>query len=67
MKTLKFTANHHAILFGIIAKELMNKNQIEGKLIIQEPIQQYGYERGHRMATRAKADNRNLSVISYCS
>ncbi len=61
-----FTETHHALLFGWIAKAVVAEagEQI-GEAVVRKAIRQYGHERGHRMALRAKANGHPLNMANY--
>lgn len=64
--TSKITSEHHAVLFALIAKEIITiLGQEKGKLLIDKTIKKYGNQRGQRMALRAKQNNDDLSFWNY--
>jgi hypothetical protein len=61
-----FTEVHHALLFAWITKAVVERvGEQSGEAIICKAIRQYGEQRGRRMALRAQADKRALSMINY--
>ena len=65
-KTLPFSETHHAVLFGLIAKETIQRfGPVEGETCIRKAIRRYGEQRGKRMAKRAQADGQELSMTNY--
>lgn len=65
MKREDFTANDHAFLFGLIAKETIESCGEEGAKAVVEGIIKYGKERGNRMALRVKKDGGDLDLVNY--
>ncbi len=63
---IKFTAQHHAMLFTNIAKEVIEKiGEENGKKLIGRAVRKYGRQRGKRMALRAHKNGHALSVANY--
>ncbi|MHA1672699.1 MAG: L-2-amino-thiazoline-4-carboxylic acid hydrolase [Promethearchaeota archaeon] len=60
-----FEIKHHAILCGIIAKNTIQYAGEEGKQSLSKAVRQYGQERGHRMALRARARGDELSMTHF--
>ncbi len=62
----EFTPQHHAILFAIIARSVMNQiGEKRGGKLIRKAVKEYGQQRGKRMALRAKNNNHSLSIANY--
>lgn len=65
-KNIKFTAQLHALLFSSIVKATFNQaGKKKGEPAISKAVQQYGKQRGKRMALRAKNNDHALDVASY--
>jgi len=61
-----FTELHHALLFGWMAKAIMEKaGEYKGEAVIRKAVQQYGHERGRRMALRANANRHPLNMANF--
>ena len=61
-----FTEINHALLFAWITQAVVERvGEQSGEAIICKAIRQYGEQRGRRMALRAQADKRALSMINY--
>jgi hypothetical protein len=56
---------HHALLFGWLAQETVQRYGDNGRAVIREGVRRYGEERGRRMAERARSIGRPLDLISY--
>jgi hypothetical protein len=69
MKTREaFTAEHHALLFAWIARDVIVRvDEDVAASIIRTAVRLYGEQRGHRMALRAQQDGQPLSMASYLS
>ena len=63
-KVVNCTIKHHAILFALFAKYTIEGFGEKGKNIIYAGIENYGHERGKRMADRAIANGDDLDFIS---
>lgn len=63
-----FSATHHALLFAWISKAIIDQaGEEKGEVLIRRAVRQYGQERGHRMAQRARADEQDLSLTTFLS
>jgi len=63
---MDFTETHHALLFGWIAKAVIEQiGEARGEAALRKAVQQYGNERGHRMALRASANREPLTMANY--
>ena len=63
-----FTAEHHALLFAWIARELITRvGEHTAAPVLREAVRLYGERRGHRMARRAQQDGQPLSMSTYLS
>jgi hypothetical protein len=61
-----FTETHHALLFGLMAKAIMEQaGEHQGEAVLRKAVQQYGHERGRRMALRANANRHPLNMANY--
>lgn len=61
-----FTETHHALLFGWIARAVMEQvGEGKGETVLRKAVQQYGNERGRRMALRASANRHPLTMANY--
>jgi hypothetical protein len=61
-----FTEIHHALLFGWIARAVIEAiGEQNGEVIIRKAVQQYGNQRGRRMALRAKSNRHPLNMANY--
>jgi len=62
----KFTAQHHALLFTSISKQVINQlGKKKGKQLLRKAVRRYGQQRGKRMALRAEKNGHELTVDSY--
>lgn len=61
----QLTAEHHAVLFGVLAKNLINIYKEEAKELITKSVKQYGEQRGKRMALRVEKDGREKNILNY--
>jgi hypothetical protein len=60
------TATHHALLFAWLAREvIVRAGEKRGTAAIRQAVRRYGMQRGRRMALRAQADGRALSMASF--
>jgi len=51
----KFTAQHHALLFTSISKQVINQlGKKKGKQLLRKAVRRYGQQRGQRMALRLR-------------
>ncbi len=63
-----FTAEHHALLFAWIAREVIARiGESAAAPVLREATRLYGEQRGHRMAMRAQRDGQPLSMATYLS
>lgn len=61
-----FTSEHHAVIFALLAKNIIAATGIEtGKGIIGRAIRKYGNQRGRRMALRAQRNGDALTLWNY--
>ena len=61
-----FTAQHHALLFTSISREVINNiGEKNGEKLIRKAVRKYGQQRGKRMALRAKKNGHDLTVANY--
>jgi hypothetical protein len=61
-----FNEIHHALLFGWIARAVVERvGEQRGEAIICKAIRQYGEQRGRRMALRAQANKQVRSMLNY--
>ena len=61
-----FTEGHHALLFGSIAKEIVEQEGNEaGEAAVRAAVRRYGEQRGRRMALRALANGDALSTTNF--
>ncbi len=61
-----FTAQHHALLFTSISREVINTiGEENGEKLIRKAVRKYGQQRGKRMAIRAKRNGHDLTVANY--
>ena len=61
-----FTPEHHALLFGWIAREVIRRfGEEKGEEVLRKAVRRYGEQRGKRMALRARADGHQLSTLNY--
>ena len=60
-----FTVEHHAVLYALIAKQIMLADPDQGEVHILEATGRYGEERGRRMALAAKKDGCPLTPMGY--
>lgn len=62
----RFTATHHALLFAWISRAVISTvGEKEGGCIVRKAVKKYGYQRGKRMALRAKANGHELTMDNY--
>jgi predicted ArsR family transcriptional regulator len=60
------TEKHHALLFGLLARNVMNAvGEAAGEAIVREAVRRYGEQRGRRMRLRALRDGAPLNLTSY--
>ncbi|UYP44105.1 hypothetical protein NEF87_000390 [Candidatus Lokiarchaeum ossiferum] len=64
-KTIQYTSKHHAILFGFIAKSVIDTMGEDGREIIRNAAHKYGNQRGKRMALRVLSDELPLTMENY--
>jgi len=62
--TIYCTIEHHAVLFALFAKYTIEGFEEKGKEIIYTGIENYGQERGKRMAERASANGDALNFVN---
>ena len=61
-----FTAQHHALLFTSISREVINNiGEKNGEKLIRKAVRKYGQQRGKRMALRAKKNGHDLTVANF--
>jgi len=61
-----FTAQHHALLFAGIAREVISlAGEKKGGNIMETAVEKYGRQRGKRMALRALKNGHGLTVADY--
>lgn len=60
-----YTSKHHAILFGFIAKSIIDIKGEETANFIQKLSHKYGNQRGKRMALRVLKDDLPLTMENY--
>ncbi len=62
----KFTAEHHALLFAWMVRELVNRvGEEKASPVIRKAVRAYGNQRGKRMALRAALNGHALSMLNY--
>ncbi len=61
-----FTPAAHSLLMAWIARQVFQRvGPVKAEPIIRKAVRRYGEERGHRMALRAQADGKELSMLNY--
>lgn len=61
-----FTAEHHALLFAWMAREMIGRaGERDAAPVIRAAVQEYGMQRGRRMALRAKKNGHKRSMLNY--
>jgi len=60
-----FSPTHHAILFGLIGKEIISSYGQEGINALKLAVRRYGKERGQRMAQRVIFHGDELSMEDF--
>jgi hypothetical protein len=61
-----FTPAYHALLMAWISRQVFQRvGPVKGQFLIRKAIRHYGEERGHRMAQRARAHGKELSMLNY--
>lgn len=65
MEIVYSSASHHAMLFAYIAKEVIDTFGQEGEYAIRKAVGSYGWQRGRRMAMRARLDGKSQDARSY--
>jgi hypothetical protein len=61
-----FTPQHHALLFGWIAREVMLRAGDErGEEVLRKAVRRYAEQRGLRMALRAQSNGHELNMLSF--
>jgi len=64
--TPALTATHHAMLFALMARAVVQKtSEIDGEAIMRKAVRGYGEQRGHRMALRARANGHALTMANF--
>lgn len=62
----KFSEHHHAILFGLIAREIFERmGKGAGDRALRAAVRRYGEQRGRRMALRALAHGDELGMTNF--
>lgn len=61
----KLTATHHAMLFALAAREIVQAAPDRGEGIVRQAVRRYGAQRGKRMALRAQANGDPLDMFNY--
>ncbi len=65
-KHFVFSESSHAVLFALIARQVITCYGAEkGLPAIRKALRRYGEQRGHRMALRAAANGDELNMTSY--
>ncbi|OOM79294.1 hypothetical protein CLPUN_16640 [Clostridium puniceum] len=64
LNNIHCTIEHHAVLFALFAKYTIEGMEEKGKEIIYTSIENYGHERGKRMAKRAIANGDALNFVN---
>ncbi|AGX41564.1 L-2-amino-thiazoline-4-carboxylic acid hydrolase [Clostridium saccharobutylicum] len=64
LDNIQCTIEHHATLFALFAKYIIEGLDEKGKDIIYTAVENYGQERGKRMANRAVANGDDLDFIN---
>ena len=61
-----FGVEHHALLFGWLAKAVIERaGEERGAQVVRKAVRQYGEERGGRMALRAQGNRHALSMANF--
>ena len=65
-RDIQFTARHHALFFSSIAKAVIHAiGKEKGETLIRKAVKKYGWQRGKRMALRARKNGHSLTVDNY--
>lgn len=63
---IRFTAQHHALLFTCMSKSvILEAGEEQGGRILRDAVKKYGEQRGRRMALRAKKNGHPLTMDNY--
>lgn len=61
-----FTPAYHALLMAWISRQVFQRvGPVKGEMLVRKAVRRYGEERGHRMAQRAQAHGKELSMVNY--
>lgn len=60
-----YTAEHHALLFGLIAKSAHETFGAAAEPVLTEAVVRYGNQRGRRMRLRAERDGLPICMAAY--
>jgi hypothetical protein len=61
-----FTPAHHGLLMAWISRQVCQRvGPLKGEALIRKAIRRYGEERGGRMALRALADKKELTILTF--
>lgn len=61
-----FTPAHHGLLMAWMGRHLFQRvGPVKGEMHLRKAIRRYGEERGRRMALRAQADGKELTMLNY--
>lgn len=66
MRQTAITVDHHAVLFGLLARSAIDALGYEAAdEQVSQAVRHYGHQRGHRMALHAKRHGWPLDMVSY--
>jgi len=65
MEPILSSATHHAVLFALLARQIIETFGEPGKTAVLAGVNRYGEQRGRRMALRTLADGDELSAENY--
>ena len=61
-----FTPAYHALLMAWISRQVFQRvGPVKGEMMVRKAVRRYGEERGQRMAQRAAAHGKELSMVNY--
>ena len=61
-----FSPKHHALLFAWMSREVVQRvGEERGEEVMRKAVSRYGQQRGRRMALRAKANDKDLTLSMF--
>lgn len=62
---LVFSPRQHAVMFGLLAREILKEFGDEGDTLLMDAVARYGQERGFRMARRCERRGSTKDMVGY--